>query len=183
MRTSKLPPEEAFLRVRFTTPAMASEPYWADAPSRRTSTWRTAMAGIAEMSGPWAPSAKPPPIHMMMEARWRRLPLTSTSVWSGAIPRRLAGRTMRAASPTAWGFTLKDGMTVRSRSFRSVSPCSTKSRAVIASMGTADRVAVRGRERLPSATRPSSAKAVSRSSTSRCSVRPSAMVTSRTTVA
>ena len=62
------------------TPAMASEPYWADAPSRRISTWRTAMAGIDEMSGPWEPSANPPPIHMMIAARWRRLPLTSTSV-------------------------------------------------------------------------------------------------------
>ena len=177
-----LPPERASFSVRFMTPAMASEPYWAEAPSRRISTWRSAIAGIVEMSGPWAPSANPPPIHMMIDARWRRFPLTSTSVWSGARPRRLAGRTIRAASPTAWGFTLKEGTTVRSRSLTSVSPCSMKSRPVIASIGTADWVAVRGRDRLPIVTRPSRAIAVWLSSMSRCSVSPSAMVISRVSV-
>ena len=74
-------------------------------------------------------------------------------------------------------------MTVRSRSFRSVSPCSTKSRPVMASMGTADRVAVRGTR--PAAERkpvPSSAMADSCSSMSRWTERPSAIVTSRVSV-
>ncbi|MYG80292.1 MAG: hypothetical protein F4187_00290 [Gemmatimonadetes bacterium] len=161
---------------------MASEPYWADAPSRRTSTCRSAIAGIVEMSGPWAPSANPPPIHMMIDARWRRFPLTSTRVWSGARPRRLAGRTIRAASPTACGFTLKEGTTVRSRSLTSVSPCSMKSCPVMASIGTADWVAVRGRERLPTATSPCSTMAVWRRSMSRRVVSPSDTVTSRVSV-
>ena len=90
---------------------------------------------------------------------------------------------IRAASPTACGFTLKDGITVRSRSFRSVSPCSTKSRPAMASMGTADWMAVRGRARLPTATSPSRAMADSDSSTSSRTVPPSAIATSRTSVA
>ena len=183
VRNSMLPPEGASLSVKFITPAIASEPYCADAPSRSTSAWRTAIAGIDEMSGPWAPSANPPPIQVITAARWRRLPLTSTSVWSGASPRRLAGRMIRAASPTACGLTLKEGMTVRSRSFRSVSPWSMKSCEAMASIGTADCVTVRGRARLPTATSPSSATAVSRSARSSCKVWPSASVTSRTSVA
>ena len=93
---------------------MASEPYCAEAPSRSTSTRRKAMAGMVEMSGPWAPSDTPFPIQVMTAPRWRRLPLTSTSVWSGASPRRLAGRMMRAASPTGCGLTLYDGTIARS---------------------------------------------------------------------
>ena len=59
---------------------MASEPYWAAAPSRSTSICRSAMDGIAEMSGPCAPSDTPLPIQVMTAPRCRRLPLTSTSV-------------------------------------------------------------------------------------------------------
>ena len=54
--------------------------------------------GITLMSGPWAPSETPLPSHEMTAARWRRLPLTRTSVWSAARPRRLAGRMKVAAS-------------------------------------------------------------------------------------
>ena len=117
---------------------------------------------------------------MMTDARWRRFPFTSTSVWSGAKPRGLAGRTILAASPVVCGLTLKDGITVRSRSPRSVSPWSMKSCAAMASIGTADCVTVRVRARLPTATSPSRATAVSCSSTFRCVVCPSATVTSRT---
>ena len=38
------------------------------------------------MSGACAPSASPWPSHEMTALRWRRFPLTSTSVWSGARP-------------------------------------------------------------------------------------------------
>ena len=41
------------------TPAMASEPYCADAPSRSTSTCRRAIDGMVEMSGPCEPSVTP----------------------------------------------------------------------------------------------------------------------------
>ena len=88
------------------TPAIASEPYWAEAPSLSTSAWRRAMAGILDRSGPWAPSEVPLPIQRMAAARCRRFPLTSTSVWSGASPRRLAGRMILAASPVACGLML-----------------------------------------------------------------------------
>ena len=80
----------------------------------------------------------------MAAARWRRLPLTSTRVWSGASPRRLAGRMILAASPVACGLMLNDGTTVRSRSATSVSPWSTMSTEGMASMGTIDSVTVAG---------------------------------------
>ena len=80
------------------TPAMASDPYCAEAPSRSTSSRSTAMAGIAERSAPWAPSLMPPPRKEMTAPRCRRLPFTSTSVASEDRPRRLAGRITVAAS-------------------------------------------------------------------------------------
>ena len=79
-RTSMLPPELASLSWKLITPAIASEPYWADAPSRRTSTCRSAMAGMTEMSGPWEPSEIPFPSQAMTAARCRRLPLTRIRV-------------------------------------------------------------------------------------------------------
>ena len=95
------------------TPAMASDPYCAAAPSRRTSACRIAIDGMMDKSGPWEPSAMPLPSHVMTAARCRRLPFTSTSVWSGARLRRLAGRTMVAASLIGWMLMLNDGTTVR----------------------------------------------------------------------
>ena len=80
------------------TPAMASEPYCAAAPSRSTSTCRMAIDGMMERSGPCEPSAMPFPSQVMTAERWRRFPLTRTSVWSGARLRKLAGRTMVPAS-------------------------------------------------------------------------------------
>ena len=50
------------------------------------------------MSGPWAPSEAPFEIHWITAERWRRLLFTSTSVWSGARPRRFTGRSSAAAS-------------------------------------------------------------------------------------
>ena len=74
---SRLPPEAASLSWKFRTPAMASEPYCAAAPSRNTSTWRSAMDGMAEMSAPCEPYATPlPPCQSMIDERWRRLPFT-----------------------------------------------------------------------------------------------------------
>ena len=56
------------------------------------------MDGMIEMSGPCEPSEMPLPNQAMTAERWRRLPLTRIRVWSGARPRRLAGRTRVAAS-------------------------------------------------------------------------------------
>ena len=95
------------------TPAMASDPYCADAPSRSTSTCRSAIEGMTERSGPCEPSAMPLPSHAMTAARWRRLPFTRTSVWSGARLRRLAGRITEAASLIGCVLTLNEGTTAR----------------------------------------------------------------------
>ena len=94
------------------TPAMASEPYCADAPSRSTSTCRSAIAGMVEMSGPCAPSVTPAN-QATTDERWRRLPFTRTSVWSWARLRSVAGRTSVAASLIGWVATLNDGISVR----------------------------------------------------------------------
>ena len=48
----ELPPAGAFLSSKLMTPAMPSEPYWAEAPSRSTSTCLRALVGMVEMSGP-----------------------------------------------------------------------------------------------------------------------------------
>ena len=132
---------------------MASEPYCAAAPSRSTSTCRSAMAGMAEMSGPCEPNATPlPPCQSMTDERWRRLPLTSTSVWSGARLRSIAGRTTVEASLIGWVLTLNDGTTVRSWSCRLKVPRLVRSAVESTSTGTGDAVTVRGCAREPTTT-------------------------------
>ena len=88
----------------------------------------------------------------MIAARCRRLPLTRTSVWSGARFRRPAGRTMVPPSLIGWVFTLNDGTVLRSWLARSESPCSLNSSAVTRSTGTADSITVRPSVRLPTTT-------------------------------
>ena len=151
--TSNDPPDAASLSWKFITPAIASEPYCAAAPSRSTSTWRSAMAGITDMSGPWEPYATPlPPCHSRTEDRCRRLPLMSTSVWSGARLRSMAGRTTVEAPWIGWVLVLNDGMTVRSCCFRSPAPRRRRSVDDRTSTGTADSVALRGAAREPTTT-------------------------------
>ena len=131
---------------------MASEPYCAEAPSRRTSTCFRAIAGMTDMSAPCAPSETPLPCQTTSELRWRRLPLISTSVWSGAKPRRLAGRTSVEASLMGWVLTLKEGTTVLTRFCKSASPCLTISALLTTSTGTADSTTERGFAREPMTT-------------------------------
>ena len=100
-------------------------------------------------------------------------------MWSGARPRRLAGRTKVAASEIGWMFTLNDGTTLRSRLAKSVSPCCTMSRLGITSTGTGDSVTILGRARLPTATRPSSSSVVSLIATLSVVGWPSTTVTCR----
>ena len=138
------------------TPAMASEPYWAAAPSRSTSACRMAIEGMTEMSGPCEPSAMPLPSQVMTGERWRRLPLTRISVWSGARLRRFAGRTMVAASLIGWMLTLNEGTTVRNWLARSVVPWAAKSSVRMTSTGTGDSVTERGCARVPTTTTRSS---------------------------
>src|SRR5882762_3527631 len=57
-----------------TTPAMASEPYCADAPSRRTSTRSTAPLGMAFRSTPLEPAPMPYANVFIAAIWWRRHP-------------------------------------------------------------------------------------------------------------
>ena len=94
---------------RRAAPPLASEPYCAAAaaPSRSTSTCRSAIDGMLEMSGPCDPSATPLPIQVMTAPRWRRFPFTSTSVWSGAESAQGGGADQpRPPSPTGCGLML-----------------------------------------------------------------------------
>ena len=117
----------------------------------------------------------PLPSQAMTAARWRRLPLTRMSVWSGAMLRRLAGRTMVAASLMGWVLTLNDGTTVRNWLVRSTSPWLVKSSARMTSTGTGEAVTDRGSARVPTtATVSSSSTPIS---TSRVTGRPGCTTT------
>ena len=172
-----MPPERASFSAKFITPAIASEPYWAEAPSRSISACLSAMPGMSAMSGPWEPSARPLPYHVITAVRCRRFPFTSTRVWSGARPRRLAGRAKVAASLIGWMFTLNDGLTLRSRSAKSVAPWFTISPLGITTTGTGDSVTVLGCARVPTTTSDPMSSAVSASDTLRLVVWLSEIVT------
>src|SRR3989441_3067211 len=94
-------PEARSFNTMFITPAMASEPYWAAAPSRSTSIRSIAAAGIAFRSTPTVPRPNVP-LTCTNALEWRRLPLTSTSTWSGPRPRRLAGLMWSEPSEMVW---------------------------------------------------------------------------------
>jgi hypothetical protein len=86
--------------MMFTTPAIASEPYCAAAPSRSTSMRSIMLAGIAFRST----AACPRPIEPFTFTSalvCRRLPFTSTSTWSAPSPRSVAGRTWSVPSETS----------------------------------------------------------------------------------
>src|SRR4051794_29245023 len=80
------------------TPAMASEPYCDEAPSRRTSMRWIARPGIKFRSTAALPRPTVP-LMLSNDETWRRLPLTRTRVWSGLRPRSVAGR--NASVPSA----------------------------------------------------------------------------------
>jgi hypothetical protein len=71
-----LPSVVFFLRMKLTTPAIASDPYTAVAPSSRISTRSTASSGIELMF-----TAKPPPLEFDSAATGGRMPSISTSVY------------------------------------------------------------------------------------------------------
>ena len=134
------------------TPATASEPYCADAPSASTSTRSTAMAGITERSGPCAPSDAFGTSQAITAPRWRRLPLTMTRVWSAARLRMFGGRTTVAPSAMGCMFTLKDGTVSRSTSSMSVVPCSRSRSPPMTVTGDFDSIALRPGRRVPTTT-------------------------------
>ena len=118
------------------TPAIASEPYWAAAPSRRISMRSIADTGIALRSAP----VDPRPIVPFTWTRavvCRRLPLISTRTWSGPRPRRLAGRTDAEPSAIVVRGKLNEGARRWITCMVSVAPVASICRAVMMSTGTA----------------------------------------------
>ena len=103
------------------TPAMASEPYCADAPSRSTSTLRTAAVGMVFRSTAEEPRPTVP-LTFTRAAAWRRLLFTNTRVWSGARPRRVAGRMVSVPSASPGRGKLKEGRETASAWFSSGEP-------------------------------------------------------------
>ena len=82
------------------TPAIASDPYCAEAPSRNTSILSMAAAGILFRSTPTSPF---PGVSLMYtKALWfLRFPLTKTNVLLGPKPLKSAGSKCAVASEIA----------------------------------------------------------------------------------
>ena len=128
---------------------MASEPYWAEAPSRSTSTRLKAMDGSMPMLGPCAPLPADGTNSAIIAARCRRLPFTITSVWSGARPRSEVGRTKVSPSPDAM-LALNEGTFTRRLSVMSAElPTCPNASSEMTSMGAVDSSAERPRLRDP----------------------------------
>ena len=69
----------------------------------------TAVEGMALRSVETAPRPMVPPVLTQADV-WRRLPLTSTSVWSGERPRNVAERTWVLPSGVVECGLLNDGI-------------------------------------------------------------------------
>ncbi|MCS4035817.1 hypothetical protein GGQ01_000866 [Salinibacter ruber] len=88
---------------------MASDPYCEDAPSRSTSIRSMALAGIAFRSIGLDPPDTPAPSRLTRADLCRRLPFTSTSVWSGLRPRSVNERRASIPSESVFCGKLTDG--------------------------------------------------------------------------
>ncbi len=129
------------LRITLITPAMASEPYCAAAPSRSTSTWSMALMGIRSRSAGAAPVLMP--LMFKVAAVWRRLPLTSTSTSAALKPRRLGARAMPLASQPVFSGRVSDGITALKASIKPGLPVLCSCLALTTSIGTGLLVTVR----------------------------------------
>ena len=132
------------------TPAMASDPYCAPAPSRSTSTRLTALSGSALKSTGLVPLPVLDSTFTTADT-WRRLPLTSTSTWSGLMPRSCAARTWSAAPELLCRGKLNEGSSVCSAAARLPSGPAARRRssAYSTSIGEAELSTVRSRLRVP----------------------------------
>ena len=88
----------------------------------------------------------------MTDPRCRRLLFISTSVWSGASPRRLIGLCRAAKSLEGLALTWKEGTTERIRFDMSLPLCRANASPSITSMGTGASRTERGAERVPTTT-------------------------------
>ncbi len=103
------------------------------------------ILGIVARSGPCTPS----PLSCTSALRWRRLPLTSTSILSALIPRSVGGRTKVAPSLIAKRCTWNEGTSVLMMSSMSSDDTLSISCRLKTSTGTADSTAVRPLRRVP----------------------------------
>jgi hypothetical protein len=131
-----------------TTPAMASEPYWAEAPSRSTSTRSIAATGMVFRSTAEEPRPMLP-LTLSWPDRCRRLPLIRISTWSGDSPRSCAGRTPLVPSVSAGRGKLSEGRARDSAVASSVEPVACRTSGVMMSMGDCDSATVRSATRVP----------------------------------
>src|SRR5687768_6287676 len=130
------------------TPAIASEPYCADAPSRSTSIDCTIEAGIVFKSTAAAPRPIVP-LTLTSDDAWRRFEFMSTSVWSGDSPRNVAGRIVSVPSARPGRGKLNDGSITESAWLISVTPTLLIDSPLTTSTGTAVSVAERSGTRVP----------------------------------
>ena len=131
------------------TPAIASEPYCAAAPSRSTSMRPMAGAEIWERSGPCAPALSAPAATCTSAERCMRLPLMSTRIWSAGRPRSVGGRTKAEASPRRLRCWLNEGTSVCRIVWSCGAGWALKSSALNTSTGTALSSTVRSLRRVP----------------------------------
>ena len=142
------PPSLAFLSWMLITPAIASEPYCDEAPSRSTSIRSIASVGMRLRST----AALPRPIVPLMLSRaetWRRLPLTRTRVWSGLRPRRVAGRSTSVPSAIEGCGKLNEGTSWLRTLLVSVRPVLVSASLPMTSIGTLLSATVRSVRRVP----------------------------------
>ena len=87
---------------------MASEPYCAAAPSRKTSILSIAPTGIAFKSVPTEPR---PTVELTFTnaVECCLFPLTKTKTWSGPSPRKVAGSMWSVPLEIVWRAELKEG--------------------------------------------------------------------------
>ncbi len=145
---ARLPPLPEPFSTMLMTPAMASEPYCAEAPSRSTSTRSIAAIGIALMSTAEAPRPMLP-LTLICAEVWRRLPLTSTSTWSGDSPRNCAGRMPLVPSVNAGRGKFSEGSTRDSAVASSEVPVDCSASLLMMSIGDCDSATVRSLTRVP----------------------------------
>ena len=89
------------------------------------------------------------PFTLMSALAWRRLPLTSTSTWSGPRPRSVAGRVWSVPSEMVARGKLNEGASAWMIWAVSVRPVCLISAAVSTSTGTGASVEVRSAARVP----------------------------------
>ena len=113
------------------------------------------------------------PLLLISALVYRRLPFTSTSVWSGARPRSVAGRTWSVPSATAGRGKFNDGAAACSICAVSTRPVDLSAAVLITSTGTGLFTSVRSPPREP-VTATASSCVVDFSSTKFCVTRPPA---------